>query len=327
MASGILIDHNSGQVFWSKNPEAPRPPASLTKILTALMVIDRLNPDDQVTMTREINAVGGATIGAEDGWTISVRDLLSGMLLESGNDAATALAIKASPDGSVAGFVELMNQRAREIGATKSVFVNAHGLDEPGQVSTALDLALISMAAMRNPLFAKIVRARDHEVRWGDGTLKSFQNANRLLTRYPGAVGIKTGYTADSGRNLASAVKSGDDTLMAIALGASDHYAETAELYDWAIPNLDELRAGASLILRPVYRSSTTRLDLRGLEVVEYEPRAARTGPPPMLAPALALLLAGGLGVWLRRRRPAPPPEARHQESSSRDWVEAPQDT
>ncbi|HEY8200512.1 MAG TPA: serine hydrolase, partial [Actinomycetota bacterium] len=195
MAAGILVDTASGKVLWSHDADVARPPASLTKILTALVVLDRANLDDNVTVTPEARGVDGARIYVEAGWVMPVRDLLWGLLLESGNDAAVALAQKVSPDGTVWGFAKLMNERARELGAVHSTFVNPHGLDAPGHVATPRDLAIIATAAMRNPTFAEMVSTIRHSIAWGDGSTRELTNHNKLLERYPGTIGVKTGFT------------------------------------------------------------------------------------------------------------------------------------
>lgn len=303
MSAGLVVDADSGKVLWTKNHRAPRPPASLTKMLTALLVLERVNLDDQVVITPEMVSVEGASMGAQPGWTFSARDLLWGLLLQSGNDAALALATKASPDGTIPGFVNLMNERAAEMGAKDSRFLNPHGLDEPGHVSTSYDLAVIAVVAMRDPRFANMVGTKSREVVWGDGSVHTYYNVNKLLSKYPGAIGIKTGYTTEAGRNLASAVTRNGSTLMTIALGAQDHYGETIALYDWVFANLDSLRAGPGRDPKSI-NPKAAAADLGGLEVVEYDPTApGLSSTPPLAAPSLALVFAIFGGRWIRRRR------------------------
>ena len=303
--SGILVDDETGQILWSREPAQPRPPASLTKILTALVVLERVPLDDQVVMTAEFNRVEGSSFGAADGWSFPVRELLWGMLLQSANDAALALAQKASPDGTVAGFVNLMNERADQLGAQNSQFRNPHGLDEPGHTSSALDLTILTMAAMRNPTFAEIVRTKSHDIAWGDGTVKTFFNLNKMLTQYDGAIGVKNGYTTDSGRSVVSSVQRDSTTLLAVVLGSENQYEDSARLYDWAYKNLRTLRTESNELIHTVRKPAGGPVVIDGLEVVDSsETRPARRqGPPPLVAPVMALLFAISVGVTIRRRR------------------------
>lgn len=304
MASGVLVDMGSGKVIWARHQRSSRAPASLTKILTALLVLERANLEDHVELTPEMISLEGARMEAQPGQTFTVRDLIWGLLLLSGNDAATALAQKASPDGTIPGFVKLMNQRARELGATNTRFKNPHGLPERGHKSTAIDIATITVSAMQNPLFAEMVAARTHDVTWPDGTIHTLKNVNQLLGKYEGAVGVKTGYTTDAGRNLASAVTRDGTTLIAIVLGSPSHYNETMDLYDWAYSNLEALRSMPSRDASWLRAPTTAQNDLRGLEVVEFDQqRAGSSSVPPLAAPAATLIVASLIGLWMRRRR------------------------
>jgi serine-type D-Ala-D-Ala carboxypeptidase (penicillin-binding protein 5/6) len=311
MASGILVDMDTGTVLWSRDERAVRAPASLTKIITALVAIEHLNPDDQVTITPEARNAPGSRIYAEQGWTFKARDLLWGLLLQSGNDAAIALAQKASPDGTVAGFMKLENDKLKRIGATDTAFKNPHGYDQPGHVTSARDLALMTMAAMRNPLFKEIVSSRTHAIPWGDGTQHLLINHNKLLSRYPGTIGVKTGYTGDAGNCLASAVSRDGHTLIAIVLGSPSHYVESMALYNWGFANLAALRAASTEVIQPKAVADSVALNTRTLQ---NAPSAAGeriggslvssgpAGPPPLL-PFLALTVATSLLAMVGVRR------------------------
>lgn len=273
--------------------------------MTALLVLERADLDDVALITPEARGVEGGRIYAEAGWSFTVRDLLWGLLLQSGNDAAVALAQKVSPDGSVGRFAQMMSERAAEIGAENTQFRNPHGLDEAEHYSTAYDLALIATAAMRTPVFAEMVAAKTHDVSWGDGTVHTFINHNRLLFDYPGAIGIKTGFTAGAGNSLASAVSRDGVTLIAVVLGSPDHYAESIALYDWGFSHLAALRVQDSPRLRlkePALDGSSES----GLEVVQVGAEKEATSgsrAPVLAAPVAALFLAWGLMSWLRKRR------------------------
>lgn len=315
MGSGILVELESGKILWSRDDEAVRAPASLTKILTALVVLENTNLKDTVTITPDARAAPGSRTYAEAGWTFTVRDMLWGMLLQSGNDAAISLAYVASPDGTMEGFTKLMNETARRIGATKTTFANPHGYDQPGHVSTARDLALITMMAMEQPLFAEMVATKAHSVPWGDGGQHVFFNHNKLLHRYPGAIGVKTGFTNGAGHSLVSAVKRDGRTLLAVAMASPDHYAESIALYDWGFANLAALSQNPQGLIRRSQLQKTDRplnqTQTNGLEVIQLRPETLAgenldlTDPwsAPLVAPILALAAAGGISAVIVRRR------------------------
>lgn len=318
MAAGMLID-NAGGVLWARNAEVSRPPASLTKILTALVVLERANLEDRVRISREARNVSGARMYLEEGSELSVRDLLWGLLLASGNDAAVALAQKVSPDGSVRDFARLMNEKAASLGARSSTFTNPHGLDEPGHLASAKDMALITQAAMRNPTFATMVAAPEHAITWSDGSSRNLVNHNKLLSRYPGAVGVKTGYTSGAGSSLASAVSREGRTLIAITMGSPNrrHYEESMALYTWGFANLSALLAAPTERLEglrapveiagrdlTVAASKGSTLGNNGLAIVQIAPGAEpKSVPKRLLPPALAIWVASGAALMLRRRR------------------------
>ena len=257
---GILVDASNGKVLWAVNANQPRPPASLTKILTALVVLQRAKLDDTQTVTDEAYNAPGANTYAKAGWTYSVEDLLWGLLLVSGNDMAISLAQKVSPDGTVAGFVQVMNEQAAALGATSTVMANPHGMDAPGHLSTARDLALLTMVAMKDPTFATMVGTRKHNIPWDGGQhTHLLVNHNKLLTLYPGTIGVKTGYTSGSGNSLASEATRNGHTLLAIVLNAKSPagYNDSAALYDWGFLNFDALEAKATDTIVPLTPGSS----------------------------------------------------------------------
>lgn len=276
-SSGILLDADSGKIFWSNNDRIQRAPASLTKVLTALVVLENADLESKVTITREARAAAGSRTYAEAGWVFSVEDLLYGLLLSSGNDAAIALAQAVSPDGSVDRFMAMVNQRAAQMGAKATHFENPHGLDEPGHTTTARDMALITMTALKNRHFARMVATQKHRVPWGDGTMRSFQNHNKLLARFPGSVGVKTGFTKNARHTLASAAQREGATLVAVTLGSPAQYEDSIRLFNWGFENLSSLRAGAAEGIWPP-------------ESAGAAPAAEETGGPGLVGDALRLL-------------------------------------
>jgi len=254
-ASGLLVDQQTGKILWSKDEGAIRAPASLTKVLTALVVLENSDLNSKVELTQEAKDVPGSTTGAEVGSIFTVKDLLYGLLLNSGNDAAMALAQHVSRDGSIEGFMAMANRKAASLGAVSTHFVNPHGYDQQGHVTTAHDLALIATAALQNPVFAEIVHTQRYEATAEDGRVSTFINHNRLLKTYAGTIGVKTGFTHNAGTSLISAVNRNDTTLVAVVLGSPAMYGDSTSLYDWAYANLGALRAVPLPSITPVIQA------------------------------------------------------------------------
>jgi len=227
----VVIDADSGQILWAREANVPIPPASLTKILTAMLVLDHANLTDPVTVQVDSRRMPGSTVmGLHPGDTLTVEDLLYGMMLASGNDAALALAHHVA--GTSEAFAGLMNEKVRSLGLTGSHFANPHGLDAPGHMSTALDMAILAREAMVVPLFRELSAARDYETPRGRGYV--VYNLNQLLWRYQGADGVKIGYTPAAGRAIvASATRDGRRVYVAM-MRSNDIYADSAALLDWA---------------------------------------------------------------------------------------------
>jgi D-alanyl-D-alanine carboxypeptidase (penicillin-binding protein 5/6) len=223
--AAILVDRRANAVLYHKNAEMPLPMASTAKLMTVLVALETLAPDDVVTVPAAA-LVGGATMGLQAGVRVRVRTLLYGALLPSGNDAAMTLALAAA--GSESAFVERMNRRAVEWGLTHTHFVNPTGFDAPGQVSTAADLAELARRALAHPLVATLVALPQAEQ---DGYL--FQNTNQLLNTYPGAYGVKTGTTEAAGQVLIAAARRGQGDALSVVLGSPDRYADTRHLLDF----------------------------------------------------------------------------------------------
>ncbi len=201
--SAAVMDMQSSRLLYSKNAHVRRPIASTTKIMTAIVALENGNLDDEVEISGRAAQTGGSGINLKAGEKHSLRVLLYGLLVRSGNDAAVAIAEHIG--GSVEGFADMMNEKARLLGAGNSRFVTPHGLDRSGQYSTAYDLALITRYALNNMVFADIVSTK--QIKLGS---REWFNTNEMLRLYPGADGVKTGYTGKAGRCLVtSATRSG----------------------------------------------------------------------------------------------------------------------
>lgn len=218
--AGILLDASNGQVLYGKNIDQQLYPASTTKILTCIIALEKAQLDEIVTVSKNAVATGGSAIGLQEGEKIAMESLLYATLLNSANDAAEAIAEHIG--GSVPGFAQIMNDKARELGALNSNFVNPHGLPDPAHVTTAEDLAIITRYAMSNKKFREIVSTRHKEISRGIPEEEKPQtwmyNHNRLIIDYEGATGVKTGYTNAARFCLVGSAKRGDRELIAVAM-------------------------------------------------------------------------------------------------------------
>ena len=207
----ILVDAATGRVLYEKNADERSLIASTTKIMTALVVCEQCNVLDRMRIPREAVGIEGSSMYLQEGEVLTLQELLYGLMLHSGNDAAVALAIYCG--GTVEGFAEMMNDKARVLGMTQSHFENPNGLDSPGHYSTARDLAILASYAMKNPIFHKTVSTKTVTV--GNRYLR---NHNKLLWQVAGADGVKTGYTKAAGRILVSSATRDGRRLIALAI-------------------------------------------------------------------------------------------------------------
>lgn len=232
-AGEAVLDAESGRVLFSRNAHMQMPMASTTKILTAVLILEDCCLDDLVRIPPEAAGVEGSSVYLKAGETLSVRDLLYGLLLRSGNDCAVALALHHS--GSVEKFAARMNERAVQIGAEHSCFVNPHGLPADGHYTTALDLARITAYALHDPVFCSIVSAEEWKTQENEeGEARLFKNKNKMLWEYEGACGVKTGYTKQAGRCLVTAARKEGMLLVCCVLNSPSMYERSAELLDAA---------------------------------------------------------------------------------------------
>ena len=221
----IVVDGQTGLVLYEKCADQQSLIASTTKIMTALIVCEQCNVLDRMRIPKEAVGIEGSSMYLREGEVLTLQELLYGMMLSSGNDAATALAIYCG--GTVEGFAQLMNDKARMLGLTNTHFVNPHGLDAPGHYSTARDLARLACYAMKNPIFAQTVSTKS--VTLGDRTL---QNHNKLLWQYDGADGVKTGYTRAAGRILVSSAVRQGRRLVCVTINDDNDWQDHKKLLE-----------------------------------------------------------------------------------------------
>lgn len=232
-ASAVMMQANSGRILFQKDAHTPRAMASTTKIMTALLAAERLPLDHDVSVPAQAVRVEGTALGLRGGDTISTQDLITGLLLASGNDAANVLAQEVA--GSQEAFSVLMNQRAAEIGMKHTHFVTPSGLDADGHVSTAYDMALLAREALKNDTVAAIVQQKSATIHFGSPKRAvTVSNHNRLLRLYPDAIGIKTGFTKKAGRCLVSAAKRDGMTLIVVTLHCPNDWDDHMKLYNAA---------------------------------------------------------------------------------------------
>lgn len=226
-ASAILVDAESGRVLYEKDAHTRRGIASTTKLMTALVAAESISDlHAQVEILRQDTLTEGSSMYLKVGETVTVEALFYGLLLQSGNDAALALARYCA--GDVETFVSWMNKKAQSLGMADTQFTNPNGLDDEGHYSTAADMALLAIACMDNELVAKVVATRSATI----GT-RTFVNHNKLLSRYPDCIGMKTGYTSSSGRTLVSAARRNDQVLLCVTLNDPDDWNDHTALFDY----------------------------------------------------------------------------------------------
>ena len=262
----IVLDATTGRALYEKNADERSLIASTTKIMTALIICQRCNVLDRVKIPTEAVGVEGSSMYLKEGEVLTVQELLYGLMLRSGNDAAEALAIYCG--GTVEGFAELMNDKARELGLRDTHFVNPHGLDAPGHHSTARDLAVLSAYAMADPIFARTVGAKSVTV--GERVLT---NHNKLLWQLSGCEGIKTGYTKAAGRILVSSASRDGRRLICVTINAPDDWDDHKALLEEGFSRYEVRRiveAGEVLGYRHILGGDGTAVPLIAAEEFSY---------------------------------------------------------
>lgn len=225
--AAIVYHADSGRVLYEKQADANMLIASTTKIMTGLLAIENCDLSESVMITEKMANVEGSSMYLKVGESYTLRELLYGLLLASGNDAATAIAMHVA--GDEASFAALMNEKAAELGMKHTSFENPHGLDGTNHYSTALDMAILASYAMENPSFAEIVGTRHITIK-----NLTYVNHNKLLWQCDGVIGVKTGYTMAAGRTLVTCCERNGQKLICVTLSAPDDWNDHKKLYDWA---------------------------------------------------------------------------------------------
>lgn len=225
-----MIDADSGKILLQHNANKKMLIASTTKIMTALIVLENCSCDEKVPIKKEYTNIEGSSLYLRPGEIFTVKELLYGLMLASGNDTAVALAYHTA--GSIENFAELMNEKSEELGLKNTSFKNPHGLDEAGHYSTANDLAVIAKSAMQNEQFREIVATKSTSVHE-----RVLANHNKLLWRYKGTLGIKTGYTIQSGRSLVSCAERDGTKFIIVTINDRDDWEDHMALYNWGFSN------------------------------------------------------------------------------------------
>jgi D-alanyl-D-alanine carboxypeptidase (penicillin-binding protein 5/6) len=235
-AGCALLDGETGRVLYQKEGDTPRPMASTTKIMTAVVALENGCLEEKVTITQESVGVEGSSLYLKEGEQLTLEELLYGMLLESGNDAAVAIALHIG--GSVEEFVGMMNQKAKELGLKQTHFENPNGLTAEGHQTTPIELGKLTSYALQNETFAQIVSTKEKTISGGDDGQRYLTNSNKMLRNYEGAVGVKTGFTKVAGRCLVSAAEREGVQLVCVTLNDGDDWKDHTQLLDWGFSQL-----------------------------------------------------------------------------------------
>jgi D-alanyl-D-alanine carboxypeptidase (penicillin-binding protein 5/6) len=234
--SAVLIERRSNRILYIDNGHDLLPMASTTKIMTAILAIEYGNLNDDVVVSKNASGVQGSSIWLSVGEKMKLKDMLYGLMLASGNDAAVAIAEHIG--GSIDGFVKMMNLKAKEIGANNTNFSNPNGLPDESHYTTAYDLALIASYAMKNPVFCEIVCTKYKNLPWeGHEYERTIKNKNKILWQYDGGNGIKTGYTKNAGKCLVAAAQRNGMQLISVVLNDGNMFEDSMDLLDYGFNN------------------------------------------------------------------------------------------
>ena len=264
----IAMELTTGKVLTESNAHAQLPMASTTKILTAIIIIEDCNLDEEITVPDAAVGVEGSSIYLEKGEKIDIKDLLYGLMLRSGNDSATALAIHHS--GSIESFAGIMNERAQKIGAKHSNFKNPSGLPDNEHYTTAYDLCTIACYAMKNEVFRKIVSTTNYT-----GKYKSFTNKNKMLYKYDYANGIKTGYTLKAGRCLVSSAQQNGMDIVCVVLNCPDMYERSIDIFETCFKKFRLIKLNEGIVFncnnKLCHLKDSTSFVIENVDAISYK--------------------------------------------------------
>ena len=275
--AAIVVDAESGRILYEKNAYSRKAMASTTKIMTAIIALENGRLDDVVTVSKRAASIRGSTINLREGQKMTLREMLYGLMLNSGNDAAIAIAEHVG--GSVEGFIDMMNRKAAQVGARDTHFMSPHGLDADGHYSTAYDLAVITRYALQNPLFSEIVGTRTVSIQTGD-----LRNTNEMLSIYPGADGVKTGYTGKAGRCLVTSATRDGWRIISVVLNCATRYkrAKSSKLIlDYAFNSYKPYKiqkAGDIIRKLPVVKGIENLVDIKASEEISIPLKDVEAG-------------------------------------------------
>ena len=269
--SAILMDFDTGEILYSKNASEVLPPASMTKIMSMLLIMERidnktLSLTDEVTISENAASMGGSQVFLQAGETYKVEELLKGIAIASGNDAVVAMAEKVS--GSVSDFVALMNEKAKSLGLTNTKFLNPHGLDTEGHVTTAHDMAIIARELIKHTSILKFTSIYEDSLKNNDGSSIWLVNTNKLVRFYDGVDGLKTGFTKNAGYCLTSTAKKNNTRFITVVMGAetSDkRSSDTVNMLNYGFNTYETkilLKSSDSLGKKRVMLSNIEEVDL-----------------------------------------------------------------
>ena len=269
--SAILLDFDTGKILYSKNDNEVLPPASMTKIMSMLLIMERidnktLSLTDEVTISENAASMGGSQVFLQAGETYKVEELLKGIAIASGNDAVVAMAEKVS--GSVSDFVALMNEKAKSLGLTNTKFLNPHGLDTEGHVTTAHDMAIIARELIKHTSILKFTSIYEDYLKKNDGSSIWLVNTNKLVRFYDGVDGLKTGFTKNAGYCLTSTAKKNNTRFITVVMGAetSDkRSSDTVNMLNYGFNTYETkilLKSSDSLGKKRVMLSNIEEVDL-----------------------------------------------------------------
>ena len=216
--AAVVIDFDTGRVLYDKNGDEKRKMASLTKIMTSILLVENCDMEEQIEVPKKAAQIGGSTVGLKAGDIVTAKSLLYGMLLPSGNDCAYTVAIHLG--GTIENFAKMMNDKAKILGLTSTNFVNPHGLDNENHYTTAKEMAYLTRYALKNPYIDEAVKTKSITINFGSFT-KTLNNTNSLLRTYEKADGVKTGFTNGAERCLVSSATDNDRRYICVLLGAT----------------------------------------------------------------------------------------------------------